>query len=204
LRPATRHHSTGCFPFRDVSATSRGRAGVTVDPGNPRGVGLTFGVPSMRRIGVSGSPIPLRPLAGPWGLPPHRRPRPGCPDLHASLPWPSPLLQGFHPKPPVARPPSRAGARRASPGVRCPSALDGSTGPHTRVFQLPLRSALRVSSLSAACSPRTLPALFHAGALMGFSPSGVFSSEPAGTPCGARHLHDVGRPPSAPVRRPEP
>jgi hypothetical protein len=192
------------FPLQRRMATSRGRADVTADPGNPHGVELTFGALSVRRIGVFGSPSPLRPLAGPWGLPSHRRPRPGCPDLHASLPWPSPLLQGFHPRLPVVRPPSRAGARRASPGVRCPSALDGSTGPHARDFQLPLRSTLRVSTLSAACSPRTLPALFHAGALMGFSPSGGFSSEPVGTPYGARHLHDVGRPPSAPLQRPGP
>lgn len=30
----------------------------------------------MRSIGSSGFPIPLRPFAGPWGLPPQRRPRP--------------------------------------------------------------------------------------------------------------------------------
>jgi hypothetical protein len=52
-RPA--RYLDGVHPFRDVRATSRCRAGVAADPTDPRGVRLTFGELSTRRIGLSGS-----------------------------------------------------------------------------------------------------------------------------------------------------
>lgn len=68
--------STGCAP-PETYERSRG-VGSASPPTrlNPRGVRLTFEALSTRRIGTSGSPIPLRPFAGPWGLPARRRPRP--------------------------------------------------------------------------------------------------------------------------------
>jgi hypothetical protein len=76
-------------------------------------------------------------------------------------------------------------ARRASLGVSCPSAHPRPAGPLPRGFHTPLRSGLRVSTLSPASSPRALPALFHAGALLGFALQGL---DPPG--------------PSAPLTRP--
>jgi hypothetical protein len=63
-------------------------------------------------------------------------------------------------------------SQRASRGVPCPSAHAGFAGPLARGFQAPLRSAPRVSTLSAASSPRALPGLFHPGALLGFALQG--------------------------------
>jgi hypothetical protein len=141
-------------------------------PDNPRGVGLTFEAIPIRRIEVSGSSIPLRPFPGPWGLPTDRRPRPSFPDLHASLPGLRPssrvFTRGRLSRPLLAKP-----ARHASRGVSRPSAHHGSAGPHTRGSHTPLRSVPRVSTLSTASSPRTLPTVFQAGALLGFRPPGV-------------------------------
>jgi hypothetical protein len=91
LRRPTRHLRRGA-PLQRRTRRSRG-AGPALPPirRNPRGVRLTFEAPSKRRTGVSGSPIPLRPFAGPWGLPPPRRPRPiARPTRLASLAFASP------------------------------------------------------------------------------------------------------------------
>jgi hypothetical protein len=189
---------TGCVPFRDVSLTSRCRAGVAADPTDPRGVGLTFGARPSSRIEVFGSSIPLRPFAGPWGLPRRRWHRPIA---RTGEPGSRGLRLSFRVSPEASRrdaAPRGAEARHASPGVLCPSAHARPAGPLARGFQPSLRSVLRVSTLSTASSPRALPTGFQAGALLGFRPPGVFSSRSVGTPSGARHLHDVGRPPLAP------
>jgi hypothetical protein len=169
-------------PSETHEATSRGRGAVAVAAAGPRGVELTFGALSTRRIGLSGCPIPLRPLAGPWGFPSNRRPRPSLNDLHACLPWPSPLLQGFTRVRPSPGRPCGLRVRRASRGVSCPSAHHGFAGPPAQGSQPLLRSALRVSTLSAACSPRALPGLFHPGALMGFTLQGFDPPGPSVPP----------------------
>jgi hypothetical protein len=97
----------------------------------------------------------------------------------------TPVSRGLRPsfrarsrRPPPDRP-CGLHARRASPGVSCPSAHHGSAGPLARGSQPPLRSAPGVSTPSAASSPRALPGLFHPGALLGFSLQGF---DPPGPP----------------------
>jgi hypothetical protein len=150
---------------------------------SPRGVRLTFEAHSARRIDVSGSPIPLRPLAGPWGLPSHRRPR--------SIARPTRLAPVAFAPPPgfsleAARRASRPSrvqgrsAQRASLGVPCPSAHHGLAGPLIAGLPIsPLRSALRVSTLPTVCSPRALPTIFQAGALLGFALQGFAPPGPS-------------------------
>jgi hypothetical protein len=132
---------------------------------------------------VSGSPIPLRPLAGPWGLPSHRRPR--------SIARPTRLAPVAFAPPPgfsleAARRASRPSrvqgrsAQRASLGVPCPSAHHGLAGPLIAGLPTsPLRSVLRVSTLPTVCSPRALPTIFQAGALLGFALQGLAPPGPS-------------------------
>ncbi len=171
--------STGWGPSRDERATSRHRDGVAATATSPRGVRLTFGAPSTLRTGLSGYPAPLRPLAGPWGLPHRRWPRPTSsrPTRLAPLVFAPPA--GSDPRLPAAPRFHQPKTRRASHGVRRPSAHDGIAGPLARGFQPPLRSAPRVSTLSAASSPRTLPVVFHTGALMGFALQGFTPPGPS-------------------------
>jgi hypothetical protein len=93
-------------------------------------------------------------------------------DLLASLPWPSPLLQGCHSRPPAALRPSGRRATRLSWGFLPFSTCQTRGSTCAGVPSSPLRSGPRVSTLSPASSPRALPALFHAGALLGFALQG--------------------------------
>jgi hypothetical protein len=171
LRRPARHLRRGA-PLQRRTRRSRG-----ADPAsppnrlNPRGVRLTFGAHSTRRIGLSGSRSPcglsqapgvFRRAAGLGRLL----------DLLASLPWPSPLLQGCHSRPPAALRPLGRRATRLSWGFLPFSTCQtrGSTCAGAPIS--PLRSGPRVSTLSPASSPRALPALFHAGALLGFALQG--------------------------------
>jgi hypothetical protein len=198
----------GVCPFRDVRTTSRCRARVAADPTDPRGVGLTFGAHSVRRIGSSGFPIPLRPFAGPWGFPPYRRPRP--------IARPTRLAPRAFAPPPgfsleAACRASSFRAPRDAPllGFRALQRMPDSRVHSPRGFQPPLRSGLRVSTLSPACSPRALPALFHAGALLGFALQGLAPPGPSApltrpvtpTTLAARRLRTSRRPESRQIGR---
>ncbi len=166
----------GVLPFRDYWQPRGVEPTSPSTRPSPRGVRLTFEAHSARRIDVSGSPIPLRPLAGPWGLPSCRRPR--------SIARPTRLAPVAFAPPPgfsleAARRASRPSrvqgrsAQRASLGVPCPSAHHGLAGPLIAGFPTsPLRSVLRVSTLPTVCSPRALPTMFQAGALLGFALQG--------------------------------
>jgi hypothetical protein len=68
--------STGCSPTETYEQPRGVEPASPPTRSSPRGVGLTFGAHSLRRIALFGFAIPLRPFAGPWGLPPQRRPRP--------------------------------------------------------------------------------------------------------------------------------
>jgi hypothetical protein len=68
--------STGCSPAETYEQPRGVEPASPPTRPSPRGVGLTYGAHSPRRIAPSGFAIPLRPFAGPWGLPPQRRPRP--------------------------------------------------------------------------------------------------------------------------------
>jgi hypothetical protein len=119
-------------------------------------------------------------------------------DAPASLPWPSPLLQGFHPRPPCRVAP--AGVARGTPLVgffalqHLPDPrvhLHGVSRPRyvpSSGFRPSRRLAPREPSRPYFRSERS-----WALALQGFLPH-----RSAGTSREARHLHDVGRLPSAP------
>jgi len=184
------------IPYRDVRATSRCRAGVAADPIIPSWSWAdlrSLFAAAYRAIRFRDPPATFRRSMGSSATTP----------ASADRSTYSPHSQGLRPSSRVftrGRLPRHAlssAARRASLGVSCPSAHARPAGPLARGFHAPLRSGLEVSTSSPACSPRALPALFHAGAPMGFALQGFAPPGPSAPLPRPHHPHDVGCPPAA-------
>jgi hypothetical protein len=192
-RPA--RYLDGVCPFRDVRATSRCRADVAADPTDPRGVRLTFGALSTRRIGSSGS----RSLCGLLQAHEVFRRAAGLGrllDLLACLPWPSPLLQGFHSRLPAALRPFGRRATRLSWGFM-PFSASQTRGSTTTGFPHPATFRPQGFYPLAGFLPASPPGLISCRSAPGLRPSGTCSSGSVGTSYEARHPRDVGCPPAA-------
>jgi hypothetical protein len=79
----------------------------------------------------------------------------------------------------------------SSLGFSAPSAHISSRSPPPRVYLTRFVPSSGFLPLLTVCSSPSLPALFHAGALMGFVPFRAFPSHRAGTPFNARFPHAV-------------
>ena len=187
--------STGCAP-PETYERSRG-AGPASPPTrlNPRGVQLTFEAPSTRRIGASGSPIPLRPFAGPWGLPPRRRPRPIVrPTRLAPVAFASPPRLSLE----AACRASSLRSSRSAPLLGFP-ALQHMPGPRVHLHGGSEPSAtFRPQGFYplAGFLPASPPGPVSCRSAPGLCPSGALSSGSVGSSHEARHPHDVGCPPA--------
>jgi hypothetical protein len=195
LRRPTRHLRRGA-PLQRRTRRSRG-AGPALPPirRNPRGVRLTFEAPSKRRTGVSGSPIPLRPFAGPWGLPPPRRPRPiARPTRLASLAFASPPRLSLE----AACRASSFRAPRDAPLLGFP-ALQHMPDPRVHLrggSEFPATFRPQGFDPLAGFLPASPPGPVSCRSAPGLRPSGVSSSGTVGASHEARHPHDVGCPPA--------
>jgi hypothetical protein len=145
---------------------------------SPRGVGLTFGAYSPWRIALSGFAIPLRPFAGPWGLPPQRRPRPIARPTRLT-PGPSPLLQGFHSRSPAAPRPFERSATRLSWGFLPFGTCQTRGSTHAGVPR-PATFRPRGFDLLAGLLPASPPGPVSCRSAHGLCPPGVCSSESVG------------------------
>jgi hypothetical protein len=184
------------FPYRDVRATSRCRAGVAADPTIPSwswaDLRSSFAA-AYRAIRFRDPPATFRRSMGSSAATP----------ASADCSTYSPHSQGLRPSSRVftrgylSRRALSSAARRASLGVSCPSAHARPAGPLARGFHAPLRSGHEVSTSSPAYSPRALPAVFHAGAPMGFALQGFAPPGPSAPLPRPHHPHDVGCPPAA-------
>jgi hypothetical protein len=187
--------STGCAP-PETYGRSRG-AGPASPPTrlNPRGVRLTFEARSTRRIGVSGSPIPLRPFAGPWGLPPRRRPRP--------ITRPTRLAPVAFASPPRLSLEAACRASTLRPSHSAPLlgflALQHMPDPRVHLHGGSDPSAtFRPQGFDplAGFLPASPPGPVSCRSAPGLRPSGVLSSGSVGASHEARRPRDVGCPPA--------
>jgi hypothetical protein len=214
LRRPARHLRRGA-PLQRRTRRSRG-----ADPAsppnrlNPRGVRLTFGAHSTRRIGLSGSRSPcglsqapgvFRRAAGLGRLL----------DLLASLPWPSPLLQGCHSRPPAALRPLGRRATRLSWGFLPFSTCQTRGSTCAGRSELPATFRPRGFDPLAGFLPASPPGPVSCRSAPGLRPSGVPPPGPSApltrpvtsTTLAARRLytsrrkgaHGIGRAPRKPV-----
>jgi hypothetical protein len=187
--------STGCSPSETYTAISRCRSGVAAEPTQPSWSQADLRSSLDATYRTIRFPIPLRPIAGPWGLPSRRRPRPiARPTRLAPVAFAPPPRLSLE----AACRASSSRAPRDAPLLGFP-ALQHMPDPRVH-----LRGKIRTPRYVPASGfrpPRRLPPREPSRPCFmpersWASPFRGSSSGSVGTSYEARHLHDVGRPPA--------